>query len=118
MLGKPRASRPGIKQKLSPIHSLRSASTSLMTSDMSKCHSSVTLSAFQNCDAVFSCPSETSQDALCVATCPCALLALTAYQRLEVVILCLPPALGHKPVYRPASPTTHILALIVLTMGD
>lgn len=70
MLGKYRASRRGVKQKLSLVHSLRSASTSLVTSDMSKYQSSITLSALPNRDAVFHCPSEAPQDALCVARCP------------------------------------------------
>lgn len=67
--GKCRAFRLDLKLKLSPLHSLRSARTSLV-SDFSEYPSCTTPAAFPNCNAVFSCLSETSQGAVCVAGWP------------------------------------------------
>lgn len=66
---KDKASSLGIKQKLSPIPSLRSASTSLVNTEARIYHSFTTPSASPNGNN-FSCLPETSQSALCLARQP------------------------------------------------
>lgn len=109
--GKGKASRLGIKPKFSPVHSLRSASTSLMNSEARIYHSFTTPSASPNGN-ILSCLPEISQGALCLARqAVCWQPALTGFWRLVTGILCLPETSGQ---HRPANRKSYSLVSVLL----